>query len=262
MKTNYHTHTYRCKHAVGSDERYVKAALDGGFDELGFSEHCPLPYKSGFRSPYRMDLFLLEDYLESVRELKARYADKIEIRVGFECEYFPEYMDWIRDMLEETQADYAFFGNHNFPDDEVCDFFGHCVSTPEMLGLYLESALKGMETPHYSFMAHPDLFMRAYPEFDSHCEKASRKICEKAARLGLPLEYNISGSYHEGGGEGFPHPKFWQIAADCGCVCIIGCDAHDSRRLCGPRAAELYSAALAHIKKLGLKRIDRPRFLR
>ena len=30
MKCNYHTHTYRCQHAVGKDEDYVRAALDAG----------------------------------------------------------------------------------------------------------------------------------------------------------------------------------------------------------------------------------------
>ena len=27
MKTNYHTHTYRCKHAMGNDERIVLNAF-------------------------------------------------------------------------------------------------------------------------------------------------------------------------------------------------------------------------------------------
>lgn len=27
MKTNYHTHTYRCKHAMGNDERIVLNAI-------------------------------------------------------------------------------------------------------------------------------------------------------------------------------------------------------------------------------------------
>ena len=41
MKNNYHTHTTRCFHAVGQDEDYVRAAIDGGFDLLGFADHAP-----------------------------------------------------------------------------------------------------------------------------------------------------------------------------------------------------------------------------
>ena len=32
MKYNYHTHTSRCFHARGTDEEYVLAAIEAGFD--------------------------------------------------------------------------------------------------------------------------------------------------------------------------------------------------------------------------------------
>lgn len=46
MKTNYHTHTTRCMHAVGSDEEYVLSAIKGGFQILGFSDHTPWKYRT------------------------------------------------------------------------------------------------------------------------------------------------------------------------------------------------------------------------
>ena len=45
-KTNYHMHTKRCMHASGSDEDYVLAAIEGGYEEIGFSDHSPWQYKS------------------------------------------------------------------------------------------------------------------------------------------------------------------------------------------------------------------------
>ena len=30
MKANYHTHTFRCKHADGEDKEYVEAAIKAG----------------------------------------------------------------------------------------------------------------------------------------------------------------------------------------------------------------------------------------
>lgn len=50
MKTNYHTHTTRCMHAVGDDEDYVRSAIKGGFQELGFSDHGPWKYHTDFVS--------------------------------------------------------------------------------------------------------------------------------------------------------------------------------------------------------------------
>lgn len=32
---NYHTHTTRCMHAIGSEEEYILAAISAGYTELG-----------------------------------------------------------------------------------------------------------------------------------------------------------------------------------------------------------------------------------
>ena len=41
MRANYHTHTYRCNHASGTEEEYIQCALDGNIEVLGFSDHTP-----------------------------------------------------------------------------------------------------------------------------------------------------------------------------------------------------------------------------
>lgn len=38
---NFHTHTYRCHHAKGTDRDYVEAAIKAGYTEIGFSDHVP-----------------------------------------------------------------------------------------------------------------------------------------------------------------------------------------------------------------------------
>ena len=39
---NYHTHTYRCGHALGNEYEMVEAALHEGYQELGMSCHIAL----------------------------------------------------------------------------------------------------------------------------------------------------------------------------------------------------------------------------
>ena len=74
MKANYHTHTARCGHAEGTDEEYVLAAIERGFDELGFSDHVPWPYKNGYVHPtVRMHISQMPEYLASVRALAEKY---------------------------------------------------------------------------------------------------------------------------------------------------------------------------------------------
>ena len=61
LKTNYHTHTYRCGHADGKDEDYVRQALGAGMYELGFSDHIMLANFS--QLGVRGDFSLFEDYI-------------------------------------------------------------------------------------------------------------------------------------------------------------------------------------------------------
>lgn len=68
--TNFHTHTARCKHAQDSDDEYVRAALEAGYDEFGFADHCPWPYTNGFVSNIRMSVDQLDEYLASIRTLQ------------------------------------------------------------------------------------------------------------------------------------------------------------------------------------------------
>ena len=255
IKTNYHTHTARCGHAVGADEDYVISAICAGITELGFSDHTPWPFAEERKPGTRMELSLLEDYVRSVAELREKYKDRIRIRIGLECEYFEDFLPWLRETKARYGIEYLLFGNH-FADSRLgTPYFGHSIHTPADVEAYTEVLLRGMDCPDFAYIAHPDLFMRPYDRFDEACEKASRRICEKAAQKDLLLEFNISGyaigRRHEK--ECYPHDGFWRIAADCGCRCILGFDAHDPRELLG---AEDYARGLAAIRRFGLRRVE------
>ena len=73
MKTNYHTHTTRCHHATGSDEDYVLSAIKGGYQELGFSDHTPWKYRTGYLSGIRMTPEEFPEYVQSIRTLQEKY---------------------------------------------------------------------------------------------------------------------------------------------------------------------------------------------
>ncbi|WP_300704479.1 histidinol-phosphatase [Bacteroides sp.] len=255
MKANYHTHTTRCMHATGSDEEYVRSAIKGGYDILGFSDHTPWKYNSDYVADMRMLPEELPDYIESLRSLREKYRDQIEIKIGLECEYFPDYIPWLKEQIEMYRLDYIIFGNHHYHTDEEFPYFGHHTDNRDMLDLYEESAIKGMESGLFSYLAHPDLFMRSYPKFDSHCTSISRHICRTAARLNLPLEYNIGYvAYNLAHGlSTYPCADFWRIAANEGCTAIIGLDAHYNVDLEIP---VYYDQAIQALKKQKIKTID------
>ena len=79
LKENYHTHTIRCNHAIGTDEEYVISAINSGVKILGFSDHSPYPMPGGYVTSYRLSENAARDYIASLRSLREKYRDKIKI---------------------------------------------------------------------------------------------------------------------------------------------------------------------------------------
>lgn len=246
MQTNYHTHTYRCMHAIGHEEDYVLYAIAQGYNTIGFSDHGPWPYENGYRSPIRMTMDQLVDYEKSVRMLASRYQDRITIHLGYEYEYFPEFIPF----LQETRnyVDYLLLGNH-YAYNEQSPYFGN-ASTPKEILRYANSTIEGMQSGLFDCLAHPDLFLLSYPQWDETAIKVTERICIAASKLDLPLEYNISGfakKHPDSTLLGFPYPKFWEIACNYGCRVIIGCDAHTLQAL----DSDLYHQAKKTLTEMG-----------
>lgn len=251
---NYHAHTWRCQHAEGTEEEYVRAAIAAGYAVFGFADHTPWPYRSGFVSNMRMRLDQLEGYLATVRGLAEKYREDIHVPVGLECEAFPEYFSWLGDLKAE-KLDYVLLGNHYDTNDETGGFyFGGCVRPAEARA-YARATIKGMETGIYDCVAHPDLYCCAYPAFDADCRAVAKDLCQAAVALDIPLEYNLLGVqrievFHARGGLGYPCRAFWEVAAECRVKAVIGLDAHRVDQI---DRRDLFDGALAELASLGIE---------
>ena len=258
---NYHTHTWRCMHAAGTEEEYVQTAIAQGFHTLGFSDHTPWPYESGFISDMRMRLAEFEGYRRTVLDLREKYRGQIEIPLGLECEAFPAYTEWLRDFKAQY-LDYILLGNHYDYSDEGDHarlypgggfYFGRCTR-PEQVIHYGKRTLAGMATGLYDCLAHPDLFLHTYPRFDAECRAVSRDLCQAARDLDMPLEFNLLGLHRSEselayGWQCYPNPDFWSVAAETGCKAIVGYDAHKPAFLA---RADLRREALTALEALGM----------
>lgn len=246
MKANYHTHTTRCQHAVGTEQAYIEAALAGGFDALGFADHAPWPFRTSYVSGTRMTCDQLPEYLACLRALKAEYADRLPIHIGLESEYFPRYHDHMLRMREQG-VEYFILGQHFADSEEDTIYAGFDCQTDDGVRRYAESVVRAVRTGLYRYIAHPDLFMRCrYDEdFNAACEEAADMICQAAREQGIPLEYNLLGlSVRErdylaarnqredkSGWRGYPCPAFWQYARKWHNDAILGVDAHEPEAL-------------------------------
>ena len=167
MKTNYHTHTYRCKHAMGNDERIVLNAIKADLDILGFSDHTPWPhFPADYDSHVRMEPQYLSEYCRSINHLKEKYKSQIEIHLGLEAEYFPRHMQELQELKRENDIEYLIFGSHYDELDQPIPerfYFGRDILAPHDLERYEQNIIPGIESKFYTYVAHPDLFIRGYP---------------------------------------------------------------------------------------------------
>ena len=190
MIYNYHTHTHLCGHACGSEEEYVIRAIDGGIKYMGFSDHAPLKLSDGSESGYRVFISDVKQYVDTVRDLREKYKDKIDIKIGFEMEYYPELFDaMLRDAVSYG-AEYLILGQHFLYADYA--YSGNVGDDESLLALYVDRVIGAMESGAFSYVAHPDITrFSGNPEI---YEKERRRLCEASRKTGIPLEINFLSS--------------------------------------------------------------------
>lgn len=222
---NYHTHTVRCGHGEGSDEQMIRAAIAAGFQELGFSEHIPYPCidKPGERMLNKD----VDEYFETLHALKEKYANRIQIKIGLEIEYFEDQLEYLQAMRK--RCDYMILGQHC----EVVDGGGYdYLSDDQAVAIYAKQVVDCMHSGLISLVAHPDYFMLGRRDFSKACEEAAHLICANAVACDIPLEINLNGMrygkllYQEGDAYPYPYRAFWEIAASYPIKVMYGFDAH------------------------------------
>ncbi len=224
MNKNYHTHTYRCMHAIGTEEQYIKRAIKRGFKVLGFSDHSPWHYDS-YHPTMRMEEYELKDYVNTLRDLKEKYKDQIEILIGLEAEYFEDKMDYLKQWIDEYQLDYVILGHHYDGSDETGIYYGYPGFKIDVVKRYVSQVLKAMDTGLFSYVAHPDVI--GYDPSNEEHIKELEKINIKAKKLDMPLEFNLLGYYTH---RHYPSDPFIDLCIKHQNKVILGIDAHEARQ--------------------------------
>lgn len=226
ITTNYHVHTYRCKHAEGRDRDYVEAAIRAGFSEIAFTDHSPWPLLPQETGMIRMKLAMLPDYVNSLRQLREEYKDRISIKIGLECEYYADRIAWLKDTIVKFELDYVILGNHFHEYEAFQRYYSSYQDKENLLRDYVSDSLAAIQSGVYAYFAHPDIFVRSLRQWDENAENASRIILEACKKAGIPIEYNLGGIRNHYYDLSYPYPRFWQIAAEVGNEVMIGIDAH------------------------------------
>lgn len=230
QKENFHTHTWLCKHASGTIEDYCTAAKEAEFTALGFSDHMPIP--DGRWATVRMDPCELSIYRDDIENAQKKFLP-LQIFAGLECEYDPHLLSYYKEeLLGKYRMDYLISGAHWYPKDGGWRGVYDYEMTPEDLKAYADYVISAIESGLFLFIAHPDLFGRAYHTWDQHAEHYSREILDAASSLNVPLEINGYGfrkpwiETEEGTRPAYPWKHFWELAAEYDVPVVLSSDAH------------------------------------
>lgn len=243
MKTNYHAHTHRCGHAEPGERRYVETALKEGFQVFGFADHVPMPYPD-FRSSMRMGTEETADYVKDLVALQEEFRGKVEVHIGFEAEYLPEFFEKMLCLLEPHPYEYLILGQHFLDREQGSVYTGMPTDQVATLTHYVEECTRGLNTGAFSCFAHPDLIHFCGEE--TIYREEMRRLCREAQACGVPLEFNLLGF---GTNRHYPHPAFWEEAAVVGNDVLLGWDAHSPSWL---EQSELAAQAHTFLASLGL----------
>ena len=257
MNYNYHTHTFRCHHATGTTKEYVLTAIEKGIKYLGFSEHIPHQYADGYQRRYRLEAGELDLYVNEVNELKKEYADLIDIKLGFEMEYYPDFFDKILNTAKRAGAEYLIFGQHFYIPDHPDFNTIYVLQNPENTILHLEnyvkSVVEGVKTGVFSYLCHPDIL---YTECDKQKYRDEMvKICDVCKQMNIPVEINFLGIRCK---RTYPNMLFWELAGETGVPVTFGADAHDPRDVFDGHSLII---AKQMVKKYHLNYIGKPKLI-
>lgn len=108
--SNYHGHCHYCD-GKGAPDEYVEKAIETKMAVLGISCHAPVPFETKWTMPENR----LPHYLETMKALKIRYREAIQVLTSLEVDYIPGIAGPLHPRILASELDYV-IGSVHFVD--------------------------------------------------------------------------------------------------------------------------------------------------
>ena len=242
---NFHTHTVFCD-GKNTPEEYVLAAIDIGMPVLGFSAHSHLPTEP----EWSLSVAGEEEYKKTVLELKDKYKDRIDIRLGIDQDRWSDTAgldaydfvigavhsvngeDTTWSSVDYTHENFLYGVEHYFGGDRIaaavryfelvselydrtkCDIIAHF----DLITIFNEEEIKKTGKP----FVDPD-----NPRF----VEAERKALEKLAATPVIFEINTGGMARGRMSHPYPSDRVLEFLGEHKTPVILSSDAHKTEDL-------------------------------
>ena len=241
MKTNYHMHTTWCDGADDA-ETMVLAAIEKGFDEIGFSSHSTYPVEDTCTVPTDR----LADYFAEIRALKAKYAGRIRILCGVEADYIPGATDPDRTRYAAFGPDYIIGSVHyviasdggRVPVDHSPPLLEEGIDAhfsgdaKAYVCAYFAQVRDMVSRFDFDIVGHPDLcrkFNVKHPYFDESADWYLDELALSAdaiAASGKLVEVNTGAISRGWLNDVYPSAAFRSLLRERGARFILSSDSH------------------------------------
>ena len=229
-----HIHTRLCNHAVGTMEEYVLAAMARGLHSMTFLEHLEVGIRSSPRTWLSRTDF--EEYFREGNRLRARYADRITIKLGVEAGYNPHGTGNLRAALRQYPWDWVGLSYHFYlVGERHCNLVSRRRENLDLLAAegidrvvtaYLDGLLAGLEVVQPDVVCHLDAVLRHHPDIRLNADHQRQvdTLLATMAEQGVALEINTSG--YPIRNCPFPEPGILGRAMALHIPLVAGSDAH------------------------------------
>ena len=243
-----HAHTPLCKHAHGEPADYAAAAEARGLRGIIFTCHCPLPDR--ISHAVRMAPEEFDRYVDLIAETRARFAGRVDVRLGLESDYYPGVEPWLEKLHARVPLHHVLGSVHpQVPDYRTRFFRGDWFDYQQT---YFEHLARSAETGLYDTLAHPDLIKNEAPaawDF-ARIRPFIERALDRIAKTGVAMELNTSG-VNKALPEINPGPRILALMRERGIPVVIGADAHRPTRV-----GDGYAEALRTLEDAGYAEIS------
>lgn len=229
MRVDYHTHHYRCGHALGHMEEYVEAAIAAGIDEIGLSDHSPIYHLSD--DPHAlpgtaMSQHELPIYIEEMAAVKRRYAKRITVRLGVESDYVLGWDEHYRSLWQRYPLDYVIGSVHwlghwsifsrELPPDQ---------DPQQVYAQYLYTTQAAARSGAYDIIGHLDCLKTRNHIPDMSITPLLEETVRVLAESNIAVELNTSG-WRKPIKECYPRQELLELCHHYQVPVTLGSDAH------------------------------------
>ncbi|MHA2185934.1 MAG: histidinol-phosphatase [Promethearchaeota archaeon] len=245
---DYHSHHWRCGHALGGIEDYIKVAIKKNLAEIGFSDHFPLeaiiddPQLLERIKTASMALAEFPNYINELKHQRKKYKDKITIRISTEVNFATPGSPFTRQkkVLEPFMDDFDYLIGaihnikwHDSPLIIIAPSQGREFIKEygaEKINLeYINKLEKLVNIGFFDIIAHFDnqrvLFSPNKPNYSERAWEKLLELLDKIKNKGMAIEINTSGT-HKGLDSQFPSDEVVKELIQRDIPIVLSSDAH------------------------------------